>query len=103
MKVPIIVFKTVNGFSASIVGLKYLYLCHETYEELKEVGEPIPTAENPLFLAKDVAEWIEHSHVTNMLKNVDEDEKTTCTINTTGNYKSQAVFLTEDGLYEVLI
>ncbi|KGM99776.1 hypothetical protein Z969_10390 [Clostridium novyi A str. 4570] len=45
MKVPIIVFKTVNGFSASIVGLKYLYLCHETYEELKEVGEPIPTAE----------------------------------------------------------
>ena len=29
--------------------------------------------ENPLFLAKDVAEWIEHSHLTTMLKNVDED------------------------------
>ena len=34
--------------------------------------------ENPLFLAKDVAEWIEHSDVSSvnkMLNNVDEDEK----------------------------
>ena len=31
--------------------------------------------ENPLFLAKDVAEWIEHNNITLMLKNVDEDEK----------------------------
>ena len=31
--------------------------------------------ENPLFLAKDVAEWIEHSNITKMLSSVDEDEK----------------------------
>ena len=31
--------------------------------------------ENPLFLAKDVAEWIEHSNITRMLSSVDEDEK----------------------------
>ena len=31
--------------------------------------------ENPLFLGKDVAEWIEHSNPTMMLKSVDEDEK----------------------------
>ncbi|MEO2739786.1 BRO family protein [Clostridium butyricum] len=31
--------------------------------------------ENPLFLAKDVAEWIEHSNQRMMLKSVDEDEK----------------------------
>ena len=33
------------------------------------------TFEEPLFLAKDVAEWIEHSDRSKMLKNVDEDEK----------------------------
>ena len=31
--------------------------------------------ENPLFLAKEVAEWIEHSNPRMMLQAVDEDEK----------------------------
>ena len=31
------------------------------------------TAEEPLFLAKDVAKWIEHSDVSMMLRNVDDD------------------------------
>ena len=31
--------------------------------------------ENPLFLAKDVANWIEHSDVSKMIRNVDDDEK----------------------------
>ena len=31
--------------------------------------------ENPLFLAKDVAEWIEHSDVSKMIRSVDEEEK----------------------------
>ena len=31
--------------------------------------------ENPLFLAKDVAQWIEHNKPSEMLKNIDEDEK----------------------------
>ena len=31
--------------------------------------------ENPLFLAKDVANWIEHTHTTRMLESVDDDEK----------------------------
>ena len=35
---------------------------------------------------------------------VDEDEKTTRTIITSGsNYQTEAWFLTEDGLYEVLM
>ena len=33
------------------------------------------TAENPLFLAKDVATWIEHSNSTEMLRSIDENEK----------------------------
>ena len=61
--------------------------------------------DNPLFLAKDVAEWIDYSvsNVSKMLDKVDNDEKTTRTISTNGNYKTEAWFLTEDGLYEVLM
>ena len=55
---------------------------------------------NPLFLAKDVAEWIDYgvSNVSKMVKNVDEDEKIITRTNNTS-----ATFLTEDGLYEVLM
>lgn len=33
--------------------------------------------EDPLFLAKDVANWIEHNNITHMMKNVDLTEKLT--------------------------
>lgn len=60
------------------------------------------TAEEPLFLAKDVARWIEHSDVSMMMRNVDEDEKVTNNVCTLGG-RQNAWFLTEDGLYEVLM
>ena len=60
------------------------------------------TIENPLFLAKDVAEWIEHSNPSKMLNTIDEDEKTTLTISYNGNMTTNQLFLTEQGLYEVL-
>ena len=60
------------------------------------------SAENPLFFAKDVAEWIEHSDVSTMLRSVDEDEKVTNIVCTPGG-KQNAWFLTENGLYEVLM
>ena len=61
------------------------------------------TVENPLFLAKDVASWIEHSNPRMMLKSVDEEEKQ-C-VNNPYALKGQQEqwFLTEDGLYEVLM
>ena len=61
------------------------------------------TAENPLFLAKQVAEMIEHSNPSKMLNCVDEEEKTTLTISYSGNMTTNQLFLTEDGLYEVLM
>lgn len=61
------------------------------------------TAENPLFLAKDVAEWIEHSDVSMMVKNIDEDEKVSDTNPNNVCGGQNAWFLTEDGLYEVLM
>ncbi|WP_297993888.1 phage antirepressor KilAC domain-containing protein [uncultured Clostridium sp.] len=69
------------------------------------------TPENPLFLAKDVAEWIDYSQikpgvykVSQMVEIVDKDEKLITTMQLPGDIqKRQHTFLTEDGLYEVLM
>ncbi len=62
---------------------------------------------NPLFLAKDVAEWIEHSNPRMMLQKIDEDEKVKAmhpVNNPYGGYQEEEQwFLTEHGLYEVLM
>ena len=58
--------------------------------------------ENPLFKASDVANWIEHSNVSRMLESIDENEKIKREIGTLTNSYS-AWFLTEDGLYEILM
>lgn len=59
------------------------------------------TPQEPLFLAKDVAEMLEHSDVTMMLRSVDEDEKLTQTMFVSGQNR-QVNMLTERGLYELL-
>ena len=58
--------------------------------------------ENPLFLVEDVAEWIEHSDVSTLLKGIDEEEKLIQILFVSGQYRD-IWFLTEDGLYEVLM
>lgn len=66
------------------------------------------TFENPLFLAKDVAEWIDYTRtskgsydVSNMLKSLEDDEKMIRTIFVSS--KTRDVWmLTENGLYETL-
>lgn len=60
------------------------------------------TPDEPLFLAKDVAEWIDHSNITHMMNVVDDEEKLTYTIVNSGQNR-EMWFLTEDGLYEVLM
>lgn len=78
--------------------------------------------EDPLFLAKDVAEWIDYAktgtgkyNVNVMLQTIDQEEKFKTKILTTNNVgtqnlgqldangktKAPFLFLTEDGLYEV--
>lgn len=56
--------------------------------------------ENPLFLASNVAKWIEHSQISKMVQSVDDDEKLMGTLFLSGQNR-EAWFLTEDGLYEV--
>lgn len=58
--------------------------------------------ENPLFLAKDVARWIDHTDLSRMVGLVDEDEKLKRTLYVSGQ-RREMWFLTEDGLYEVLM
>ena len=62
------------------------------------------TPEEPLFLAKDVAGWIEYelSSVHKLVAVVDEDEKVRRNVPTPGGVQ-EMWFLTEDGLYEVLM
>ena len=62
------------------------------------------TAENPLFVARDVAEWIEYdiSSVNKMIASVDNDEKVRNNVPTLGGLQ-ETWCLTEDGLYEVLM
>lgn len=67
-------------------------------KEFKIYGTP----EEPLFLAKDVAVWIAHSNPTEMVRGVDESEKLNSTILSAGQNR-EVTFLTEDGLYEVLM
>lgn len=65
--------------------------------------------ENPLFLGRDVAEWIDYAKtgngsydVSKMLNTVDENEKLIGKIFVSGQNRDMW-FLTEDGLYEVLM
>ena len=66
------------------------------------------TFEDPLFMAKDVAEWIDYSKsngkykVSQMLSAVDDDEKGIYIVGTPGGAQ-EMWFLTEDGVYEVLM
>ena len=64
--------------------------------------------ENPLFLAKDVASWIGHTNVTKMSLGIDDEEKLVLKIPSNNlleglQKNTEYTFLTEDGLYEVLM
>ena len=78
-------------------------------QETEILGKKIQmygSIESPLFLAKDVAEWIDYSKsngkykVSQMVKNVDDDEKGIYNVATLGGVQ-ESTFLTENGLYEV--
>lgn len=75
-------------------------------QETEILGKKIQmygSIESPLFKAVDVADWIEHSKVSMMLKTVDDNEK----IKVNNVYSESRTggngtwMLTEDGLYEV--
>lgn len=62
------------------------------------------TIEEPLFLAKDVAKVLDNKNVSQMVKDadLDEDEKAIFTTDTLGGVQ-KLLFVSEDGLYELLM
>ena len=85
----------------------------QVLKQTEVLGKPLSvygTPDEPLFLAKDVAEWIDYAktsqgyyNVSMMLKSVDEDEKLTINILYSDGKAHNQLFLTENGLYEVLM
>lgn len=82
----------------------------KSFEKCTVLGKELTmygSLEEPLFLAKDVAEWIEHSNSRSMLQNVDGDEKIKLLHPVNNPYgvsqEEEMWFLTENGLYEVLM
>ena len=57
------------------------------------------TMEDPMFCAKEVADWLGLSNPTDMISRVEEDERSKFNLGRQG----ETWFLTEDGLYEVLM
>lgn len=58
------------------------------------------TAYEPFFKAKDVAEWLELSNVSDMVSRVEVEEVSKFNL---GSLQGETWFLTEDGLYEILM
>ena len=58
------------------------------------------TATDPMFKAKDVADWIGLTNVSDMVSRVDSDEVTKLNL---GGLQGETWMLTENGLYEVLM
>lgn len=58
------------------------------------------SVEQPLFRAKDVASWLLIKNVSDLVKRVDNDEVHRFNL---GSLQGETWFLTEDGLYEVLM
>lgn len=75
----------------------------EVAQETKILGKEIKlygSIENPLFMASDVANWIEHTNTTMMLRKIDDEEKGLNNVYTLGG-NQEKWFVTEDGLYEI--
>ncbi|MDR4984631.1 BRO family protein [Bacillus cereus] len=68
------------------------------------LGQPFKvygTVEDPLFLAKDVAEWIEHNQPSRVANLVDEDEKDDVGLNDAIGRTQNTSIINESGLYSL--
>lgn len=69
---------------------------------LGKVLEIYGSKEKPLFLAKSIADWIGHTNVSEMVRNLDDGtEKVLSNVDTLGG-NQVAIMLTEYGIYEIL-
>ncbi len=97
-----------NTINSSVETEKSLEILSQT-KVLEKDFTVYGTAEEPLFLARDVAEMIDYAKtskgsydVSNMLKTIDEDEKMVRKVFVSSKMRD-VWMLTENGLYEVLM
>lgn len=102
-------YSNIDGFSLQMNFERRTFMNNElkVINEQEVLGKQFKiygTVDEPLFMAKDVAEWIDYSqsNTSHMIATIDEDEKVRKNITTPGGAQ-EAWFLTEDGLYEVLM
>lgn len=65
-------------------------------QETEILGKKIKVYDNietPLFLASDVADWIEHSQTSKMVKSVDDDEKLMGTLFLSGQNRDACLLI----------
>lgn len=105
----------VNGTTGSTDSGATSLILLEEQRFLHKTIRVFGTVDNPLFLARDVAEWLDYSKRSNgtykvdrMLQSVDNDEKVMLTtpahsVGSVLQPNTTYSFLTEDGLYEVLM
>lgn len=77
----------------------------QTIKEAKLLGREIKiygSVEKPLFLARDVANWLGISNPRDMITPLDDEEKGLVSTDTPGGIQ-QVSAITEDGLYEVIM
>ena len=79
--------------------MEEIQIIHKSYFLGKEI-DVWGTAESPLFRAKDVVDWLELKSVSETIKRVDEEERSKFNLGRNGG---DTWFLTEDGLYEMLM
>ena len=84
--------------TAKMSNIAVLKKCDFLGKSLSVFGTP----DEPMFLAKEIAEWLEHTNSRMMLQSVDDDEKGVRNVYTLGG-NQECQFLTEYGLYEVLM
>lgn len=102
-----LIFQLLKEVSIFMSNLNELQLIEERTvldKDFKIYG----SIDNPLFLARDVANWIEHSNTTAMLRAIDSNERIVIELPTKHSLvglqgNTSYTFLTEDGLYEVLM
>ena len=87
---------TLQAASASRNEVKLISKSNLLGREINVYG----SVDEPLFKAKDVAGWIELSNVSDMVSRIDSEEVTKLNL---GSLQGETWFLTEDGLYEVLM
>lgn len=88
-----------SSFTNTLAGEKVVSVISRSTFMGREI-DVYGSVENPLFLAKDVAGWLELTNVTDMVSLVDEEEVTKLNL---GGLQGICNFLTEEGLYEVLM